>query len=490
MAPTATIDLVQGLAMYPSETEWLEFKVSNPDAPMIGRTISALANSAAYHGRDTGYLIWGVDDRTHDLVGTTFDYLDATHGPKGSGGVLLTPWLRSMLSRNASYEFATVSHEGRRFVVLSVRAPVNQPVSFNGKVYIREGAATVELKTGTAKELELWRRLQRANFESQVAMEDVGANELTELLDLSHYFKLLGMRSSLSNADFARPLVEQGLLRQQDDGRYAITNLAALLIAHDLTEFTSLTMRQIRIVRFVGDSSIDIRENREFRAGYAIALPQIEEYLSSILPGHERLVGAFRRVELDFPWRAIRELVLNATVHQDLSDPNAGPLVRIYDHRLEFSNPGISLVPPKRVLNDPPVSRNAALVRQLRLLNLCEEIGTGWDRAVAACEALHVPAPEMQSDDERGTVVTLRDVNEFDAMTRAEQLSATYWHACLRYASNAALTNESLRHRFGLTDESRVRISRLIKRACDDGLIRVRDTDRGNRYREYLPILP
>lgn len=39
----------------------------------VGQYISALSNSAALEGRKNAYFVWGVDDKTHDVVGTNFD---------------------------------------------------------------------------------------------------------------------------------------------------------------------------------------------------------------------------------------------------------------------------------------------------------------------------------------------------------------------------------------------------------------------------------
>ena len=64
--------LLRELCRLPSETEWVEFKQNNGDAPMIGEYISALSNSAALIGKPVGYVVWGIDDKSHKVVGTTF----------------------------------------------------------------------------------------------------------------------------------------------------------------------------------------------------------------------------------------------------------------------------------------------------------------------------------------------------------------------------------------------------------------------------------
>ena len=60
----------------PRETEWVEFKENNEDPEQIGEYLSALANAAAVLGKPQSYLVWGVNDATHDLAGTTFRPLD------------------------------------------------------------------------------------------------------------------------------------------------------------------------------------------------------------------------------------------------------------------------------------------------------------------------------------------------------------------------------------------------------------------------------
>lgn len=51
--------LLRELCRLPAETDWVEFKNSNKDPEMIGEYISALSNSAALIGKQTGYVVWG-----------------------------------------------------------------------------------------------------------------------------------------------------------------------------------------------------------------------------------------------------------------------------------------------------------------------------------------------------------------------------------------------------------------------------------------------
>ncbi len=64
--------LVRELVALPKETEWVEFKENNANPEDIGEYISAIANSAALEGKQRGYIVWGVRNEDHSIVGTSF----------------------------------------------------------------------------------------------------------------------------------------------------------------------------------------------------------------------------------------------------------------------------------------------------------------------------------------------------------------------------------------------------------------------------------
>ncbi len=76
MTVDRTIEYLQGLLRelraLPQETEWVEFKQDYYDPQDIGEYISALSNSATLCGKAAGYLVWGIENRDHKIVGTSF----------------------------------------------------------------------------------------------------------------------------------------------------------------------------------------------------------------------------------------------------------------------------------------------------------------------------------------------------------------------------------------------------------------------------------
>ena len=86
------------------ETEWVEFKHNNDNPDLIGEYLSALANSAALHRRETGYMIWGVEDGTKAVLGTSFKPRRA-NWPSSAGtsiGALAVAGWRATLSASGA----------------------------------------------------------------------------------------------------------------------------------------------------------------------------------------------------------------------------------------------------------------------------------------------------------------------------------------------------------------------------------------------------
>ena len=132
--------LLSELRSFPSETEWLEFKVNNTQE--IGQYISALSNSACVHGKEYGYIIYGIDDKSHRIVGTTFSPYQ-----KGKGNEDLIPWVTRKLSPRIHFEHFEFEVEGEPVVIFRVKATSNTPVKYDGETYIRIGSAPQSLPT-------------------------------------------------------------------------------------------------------------------------------------------------------------------------------------------------------------------------------------------------------------------------------------------------------------------------------------------------------
>lgn len=110
------------------------------------------------------------------------------------------------------------------------------------------------------------------------------------------------------------------------------------------------------------------------------------------------------------------------------------------------------------------------------LLGFCERRGSGIDRAIAAIEEWHLPAPRI-SKDESCTRVTLFPHKKLNDMTREEKVEACYQHACLMNEDGKAINNQSVRERFNLNKTQSAVASRIIADTLESNLIKVANTD-------------
>lgn len=132
--------LVLELCKLSDETPWVEFKHNNYDPKMIGEDISALANSAALHERSVAYMLWGIKDGTHEIVGTDYNLQTLKKGKQE-----LENWLRCLLSKNVDFEFHTVNMNNKNVGVLIIYRATNQTVMFEKVDFIRVGSYTKKL---------------------------------------------------------------------------------------------------------------------------------------------------------------------------------------------------------------------------------------------------------------------------------------------------------------------------------------------------------
>ncbi len=205
------------------------------------------------------------------------------------------------------------------------------------------------------------------------------------------------------------------------------------------------------------------------------------------MPTNEVIGAALRKTVPMYPELAVRELVANALIHQDLSITGAGPTVEIFDNRLEITNPGKPLMSPDRFLDTPPRSRNEQLAGLMRRFGICEERGSGVDKVVSQTEFYQLPAPlfAISGDNTSAILQAHRPLTQMD---KDDRIRACYLHACLKYVSQEAMTNATIRERFGIEKQNMSTASRFIREAVDSGLVLPYDEKAAPKLMRYIPF--
>lgn len=475
MTQPRDVALVDELRSQPDETPWLEFKHNNIDPEVIGKRCSALANSARIEGRDCGYMLWGIEDGSHKVVGT--DFRPDSDSVK-VGGQVMQLWLANKLRPSIAFSFRVVDHPDGKVVLLEIPAATGTPVSFHGTPYIRIGSATPKLTDYPDRYQQLIERMQPYRWEQGSARQYATGDEVLELLDYSQYFRLTRQPLPDNRSGIFDKLEADRLIVRDVGERWNITHLGAILFANRLSDFdASLARKAVRFVAYDGKNrAATVTHRHDGQKGYAVGFEGLVGYINDLLPKNEHIGSALREAHPLFPELAIRELVANALIHQDMTVTGSGPQIELFSDRIEISNPGAPLVKPERMIDLPPRSRNEALASLMRRMGICEEQGSGLDKVIAQVEMFQLPPPLFRAED-NSTQAILYSPRTFADMTPEERIRACYFHAVLKFLSGDKMKNASLCTRLGIASKNAAQATAVINKTLETGLIRIADPD-------------
>lgn len=182
-------DLLSMLTSLPHETEWVEFKRNNSNPEEIGEYVSALANSAALHRKEAGYIVWGVSDEPgHPVVGTSFKpRVEKCHGQE------IEAYVAQLLSPRIDFTVHEFEFDGKPVVMFCVQPASTQPIRFKGAEFIRIGSCKKPLRDFPEKERALWALFSHIPFERGQTAHGVSSEQVLSLIDYPTFFQLLKM---------------------------------------------------------------------------------------------------------------------------------------------------------------------------------------------------------------------------------------------------------------------------------------------------------
>jgi ATP-dependent DNA helicase RecG len=469
MNPPTTIAQIDAWRAERSEHERLEFKEGKQtyDRVKLQRYCVALANEGG------GKLLLGVEDKPPRLVVGTHAFENPAK---------IAEQLHTELGFRVDVE--PVAHPDGRVLVFHIPSrPKGTAYHHEGAYLMRSGESLVPMS-----EDQLRRIFDEGKHHwlLQPTMVGVDAQRVIELLDSQRFFDLQGLPYPTAR-DAVLHWLESNRLIEVSSSGYAIRRLGALLFAKNLSTFSEVLRKAVRIVVYSGTSKLETRFDIPWLEGYASGFEALVRFVDSQLPQNQVIEEALRKEQKLVPMVVLRELIANALIHQDFAVGGTSVMIEIYADRIEVSNPGEAVVPTDRFI-DGYLSRNEILADLMRRFRVCEEKGSGIDRVVQAAELYQLPAPDFRSAVGR-TTVRIQGPRPFEDMDRADRIRATYQHCALRWVMNETMTNSSLRERFGLPEGKSAIASQVIAATIDSGLIKPDErAGASKRLARYLPF--
>ncbi|HVZ67969.1 MAG TPA: ATP-binding protein [Rhizomicrobium sp.] len=460
------IDLWRGA---PTETQNLEFKEAkeNFDWGKLCSYCVAIANEGG------GNLILGIGDKIPRAIVGTNAFLNVVETAD-----------RLFHKIGFRVDVEDVHHPDGRVVVFQIPSrPKGTAYDLEGKYLMRAGASLVPMSEDRLRAIFAE---GKPDWLEEAALGGLSDAQVVDLLDTQAFFDLMGVAYPTNRTAVLERLAAERLIDERN-GSFSIRRLGALLIAKKLSSFPDVARKAARVIVYSGKNKLQTRIDQSGTMGYAAGFKGLVEFVVSQLPQNEVIENALREKVNLVPDDVARELIANALVHQDFSISGAGPMIEIYENRMEVSNPGEPIVPPERFI-DGYQSRNERLADLMRRMKICEEKSSGIDRVVHAAEVYQLPAPHFASLNGR-TVASVFGPRDFEDMDRNDRVRACYQHCALKWVMAEAMTNQSLRQRFGLSEAKAATASQIIAATMEAGLIKADSSIGGSRkYARYLPF--
>lgn len=398
MTPQQLNEKLDELRALPQETEWAEFKGNYSDSQMIGEYLSAISNAAALESQAFGYIVWGIGDGTHRVVGTSFK----PRQQKGQGNEDLEPWLNSRLSPRINFRiFEFETDHGDSMVLFEVQAANTAPVAFSGRRFVRVGSHKKPLSEHAEKERKLWDIVSGPAIDwSAVICEEATIADLDpDALQLA--------RSEYANKHSGDPRKQQLVKEvwQWDDKTFLnkakvcingkITRTAILLLGRaESTHYLSPSVAQISWI-LKGDDGMEV-DYQHFEPPFLSAVEDLFARVRNLTVRHLP-DGTLFPVEVSQydPW-VLRETLHNCIAHQDYSAAGRINVVEQPDSLL-FTNLG-RFIPgsvEEVITRDAPQEfyANPFLARAMVNLNMIDTIGSGIKRAFTLQRQRNFPLP-------------------------------------------------------------------------------------------------
>ena len=308
------------------EEEWFDFKENWFEPVEIGEYISAISNAAAIFGKKEGYIVWGVNDESKEIVGTSFKYNREYKDE---------PWqnfLARKLNPSISFEFKEFTIKNMRVVFLIIPAAIKVPTSFDGVRYGRIGSSKIKLEKYPEREALLWNVLFNG-YPSMINTESP-IQELS-FVQLKNYY--LSKNLQFNDNNFVT-----NMHLKTENGKF---NMLACFLA-DNGEIP------VRVSIFSGNKKSDkLFSVKEFGNQSLISvIDRIIDYSDSInMPKSiEHFEKGYREDVPLFNQECFNEALKNAFIHNNWLR-RVSPMVTFFDDRVEITS--FSGLAPRQTIN-------------------------------------------------------------------------------------------------------------------------------------------
>ncbi|MFD1188647.1 ATP-binding protein [Pontibacter rugosus] len=344
----------------------------------------------------------------------------------------------------------------RHFIEIVVH-PYDVPISYHGKYHFRSGSTKQELNGAALNEFLLRKAGKTWDdvVEPSATLQDIGEEGIEAFKRGASNSRRLPSAADDSTQELLRNL---RLLKGDDLKRAAL-----LLFGKDVRAF--FPTAYVKIGRF-GSSDADLLfqdlvEGNAFQlADLTLELLQKKYFTAPVsYQGLHRIEGS------EYPFEALREIMLNAIVHRTYT--TAPIQVSVYSDRLTVWNEGslpdnLSVEDLKR--KHPSLPRNPVLADACFKGGLIEAWGRGTVKIMEECQRLGLPEPEITAIGGGVSVTLFKDIYSEEQL-KGLGLNERQVEALLLWKHDGRIQNSKYKEKFGITDRTALRdLTELVEK--------------------------
>lgn len=441
------------------ESETMEFKSSLSDVDRIVEEVSALANTRS------GTVVIGVSN-AGKVLGVEI------------GERTVEKLTNKIISNTEPKIYPKISVEkidGKGVIFIEVEESQDKPVIAFGKAFKRVGRSTVRMSKDEYERMILEKR--KIYWDEQTcgdaSLEDIDWNFVKNFF-IPRYEEFVKKKIA------GKP--EQLLESLNCVKNKKPTNAGILLFGK--TPQKTFMNAYIALARYKGkEVGTERLDYKEFTGNLFQQIDDCDTYIKEHIAVMSKLLpDRVERQDIpEYGWFSIRELITNAACHREYVGRGSKIIVKIFDDRIEFYNPG-SLplgITPKNITRKQ-FSRNPTISRVLAKVKYIEELGEGWDKIVKEHKEhpLKPVLPKLEVD-KLSTSVTIFSVREKFREKKILELSERQRRIIALLKEEGRITTRSCAALLNVSQDTALReISTLLSK----GIIKRKGAGRGTCY--------
>lgn len=438
--------LLENLLNLPTENEVVEFKRAGNgfDTQKLGSYFSALSNEANLKRKDCAWLVFGINDKDHAIVGTNYK-------PTPQSLCHIKREIAEGINEGITFnDIFEIVYEGKRVILFQIPpAPLGIPISYKGHYYGRDGESLVALNISEIESIRS--QVKRIDWSAQIieaaTIEDLDetAIQLARSLYISKNREKEEEILTWDNVTFLNKA------KLTIKGR--ITNASILLLGKEESEY--LISPATAKIRWI------LKDYQGIEKDYLIKscplILSVEEIYRKIRNLKYRYINPeFQTLfpeEIDtYEPYIIREALNNAIAHQDYSLGGQITVVE-YDDKLVFANKGCFI--PRSIqnvlINDAPeeVYRNQFLAQAMVNLKMVDTIGSGIRKMFFYQRQRLFPLPDYNFDDNKVQVTIIGkilNIGYASILAQNTTLSLSEIEILNRVQLNKTITDQELNY--------------------------------------------